>query len=47
MHLLMNYNQEIKGMKNEIPLGWCFSNSHILLNSLKNIKCTNTGEKKV
>lgn len=47
MHLLVHYNQEMKRMKNDIPLGWCLSNGHILLNPGKNKKCTNTGEKRV
>lgn len=47
MHLLMHYNQEIKCMKDEEPLGWCLSNGHMLLSPVKNIKCANTGGKKL
>lgn len=47
MHILVHYNQEMKGMKNEIPLGWCLSSDCILLNTVKNIKCTNPGERRV
>lgn len=47
MHLLVHYNQEMKEMKNEIPLGLCLSNGHILLNPVKNIKCTKPGQRRV